>query len=310
MSMDTPAQRLARVGAVVFERGWLSSNNVLITGGEHCALVDSGYVSHAEQTLALVRHALDQRPLDQLINTHLHSDHCGGNARLQEHYPNLETWIPPGQCAAVAEWDPVALTYEPTGQRCERFRFQRLLTPGATLRLGDHDWEIHAAPGHDPHAILLYQAEHRILISADALWQQGFGVIFPELEGTDAFDAAEATLDLIERLAPALILPGHGPMFTELSASLKTARQRLAYFQRAPASHLRHALKVLIKFHLLEKQQVRWLDLLQWAMATPYLRRHLFQERPESVEMELKTLLGELEAAGALELIEDRILNR
>lgn len=310
MSMDTPAQRLARVGAVVFERGWLSSNNVLITGKEHCALVDSGYVSHAEQTLALVRHALGQRPLDQLINTHLHSDHCGGNARLQAQYPDLETGIPPGQCAAVAAWDPVALSYEPTGQRCERFHFQRLLTPGASLRLGDHDWEIHAAPGHDPHAVLLYQAEHRILISADALWQQGFGVIFPELEGTDAFDAAEATLDLIERLAPALILPGHGPMFTELSASLNTARQRLAYFQRAPASHLRHAIKVLIKFHLLEKQQVRWQDLLQWAIATPYLRRHLFQERPESVEVELKTLLGELESAGALEIIEDRILNR
>ena len=42
----------------VFERGWLSSNNVLFTG-DAPALVDSGYVTHAPQTLALVRHALD-----------------------------------------------------------------------------------------------------------------------------------------------------------------------------------------------------------------------------------------------------------
>ncbi len=308
--MDTPAQRLARVGAMMFERGWLSSNNVLITGKDHCALVDSGYVSHAEQTLALVQHALGHRPLDLLINTHLHSDHCGGNALLQRQYPRLETRIPPGQCDAVAAWDPVVLSYEPTGQRCERFRFECLLAPGTTLRLGAHDWEIHAAPGHDPHAILLYQAEHRILISADALWQQGFGVIFPELEGTDAFDATDATLDLIERLAPALILPGHGPMFTNLAASLSTARQRLAHFQRAPASHLRHALKVLVKFHLLEKQRVRWPELLQWSIATPYLCRHLLQERPENVELELRMLLDELASSGALEIIEDQIFNR
>ena len=47
-------------GLAVFERGWLSSNNILLHGaeGEHATLIDSGYVTHAEQTLALVRHAL------------------------------------------------------------------------------------------------------------------------------------------------------------------------------------------------------------------------------------------------------------
>ena len=28
----------------VFERGWLSSNNILFTGGAETALVDSGYI--------------------------------------------------------------------------------------------------------------------------------------------------------------------------------------------------------------------------------------------------------------------------
>ena len=39
----------------VFERGWLSSNNILLCGDQATALVDSGYGSHAPQTLALVR---------------------------------------------------------------------------------------------------------------------------------------------------------------------------------------------------------------------------------------------------------------
>ena len=42
----------------VLERGWLSSNNVLIADAAGAALVDSGYGSHAPQTLALVERAL------------------------------------------------------------------------------------------------------------------------------------------------------------------------------------------------------------------------------------------------------------
>jgi glyoxylase-like metal-dependent hydrolase (beta-lactamase superfamily II) len=75
------------VGVTVLERGWLSSNNILIQGTGPAALIDSGYCTHAPQTLALVKAALGSLPLVTLINTHLHSDHCGGNAALQAAYP-------------------------------------------------------------------------------------------------------------------------------------------------------------------------------------------------------------------------------
>ena len=41
----------------VLERGWLSSNNILIDDEDGCALIDSGYVAHAAQTLQLLQHA-------------------------------------------------------------------------------------------------------------------------------------------------------------------------------------------------------------------------------------------------------------
>ena len=66
-------------GVHVFERGWLSANNVLLLDAHSTTLVDSGYVTHQAQTLALVAQGLQGRVLDQLVNTHLHSDHCGGN---------------------------------------------------------------------------------------------------------------------------------------------------------------------------------------------------------------------------------------
>jgi glyoxylase-like metal-dependent hydrolase (beta-lactamase superfamily II) len=82
----------------IFERGWLSSNNILFIGKERSALVDTGYCTHAAQTLNLVQHELKGRPLDDIVNTHLHSDHCGGNAALQAQYPKVQTSIPSGQC--------------------------------------------------------------------------------------------------------------------------------------------------------------------------------------------------------------------
>lgn len=54
----------------VFERGWLSSNNVLLFDDEATAtLVDTGYVSHRAQTLALVQSALGGRKLTRILNT-------------------------------------------------------------------------------------------------------------------------------------------------------------------------------------------------------------------------------------------------
>ena len=58
---------------LVLERGWLSANNILFFDGDQATLVDSGYVTHAAQTVDLVSHALRGRHLKTLINTHSHS---------------------------------------------------------------------------------------------------------------------------------------------------------------------------------------------------------------------------------------------
>lgn len=297
-------------GITVFERGWLSANNILFHGGGPSALVDSGYATHARQTVALVRQALGERPLDLLLNTHLHSDHCGGNAALQAHYPDVVTWIPPGLAAQVRDWDPVALTYEPTGQHCPRFRMDRLLQPGTGLVLGDRAWQVHGAPGHDQHSVVLFEPRERILISADALWANGFGVVFQELEGEQAFAEVGATLDLIEALQPRLVIPGHGALFTDVAAALQTARRRLQAFIEDPVRHAGHAAKVLLKFKLLQLQRVRYADLERWALATAYfpliLERHFPGREPAAW---IRTLVDDLVAAKAATLVNGELIN-
>ena len=288
-------------GVQVFQRGWLSSNNVLLTDTDSATLIDSGYATHAAQTLALVERALNGRPLDLLANTHLHSDHCGGNAALQARYPALHTRIPPGLADAVQHWRDDGLSYRPTGQTCPPFTITGLLEPGSTQRWGGAEWQVHAAPGHDPHSVILFAPEHRLLISADALWENGFGVVFPELEDTPAFDEVAASLDLIERLNPCTIVPGHGAVFTDVAGALQRARQKLDAFVQMPDKHARYGAKVLLKFKLQEFGSIARTDFLQWASGVPYL--HTLHQRygagaPMAVWLE--QLLADLARSGAL----------
>lgn len=248
------------MGMTVFERGWLSSNNVLFDGPEGTALVDSGYVTHAAQTLALVRHALQDRPLGRLINTHLHSDHCGGNAILQARY-GCHTAIPAADAPKVRAWDEDALSFRATGQQCDRFTFDAVLQAGDAITLGGAPWRVLAAPGHDNHALLLFCLDNGTLIAGDALWENGFGVIFPELAGDSGFDEQAATLDLIARLNPQRVIPGHGTPFTDVAGALARARSRLAYLSADPQRNAENAVKVMLKFLLLERRHIALADI-------------------------------------------------
>ena len=261
-------------GMNVFERGWLSSNCIFFDDGNTSWLVDSGYSTHSVQTLDLVAAKLGPRTLDFLVNTHLHSDHCGGNAALQTKYPELVTIIPPGQAELVRVWDSNGLFYLPTGQLCPKFKFDQTLQSGSSIELGLQKWEVHTASGHDPHAVIFYEPTSRTLISADALWQNGFGVVFPELEGIEAFNEVAATLDLIERLSPSMVVPGHGAVFEYTSEILEIARQKLDGFVKDPVKLARHGAKVLLKFKLLEKQKLLFSEFFQWAASTPCLMQY------------------------------------
>jgi glyoxylase-like metal-dependent hydrolase (beta-lactamase superfamily II) len=294
-------------GITVLERGWLSSNNILIhaaDGEAGAVLVDSSHINHAGQTVALVRHALAGGRLDRIVNTHLHSDHCGGNATLQRAF-GVPVSVPPGHADAVREWDESSLTYEASGQRCERFEIAGTHAPGDEFTAGGRRWQVLAAPGHDPHSVLLFDADHGVLISADALWERGFGVVFPEIEGEPGFDDVGTVLDAIERLPVRVVIPGHGAPFTDVAAALALARSRLASFQADPARHARHALKVLIKYHVMEEQRQPLDELLRWAVATPMLAqlwaRHGVHES-ESPAAWAERFVREMVAGGALAL--------
>ena len=249
----------------VLERGWVSSNNIVFLGKNDTALVDTGYGSHAEQTLALVQLALAGRPLERIVNTHTHSDHIGGNAVLQRAYPGVHTTIPLGEADVITRWDDVALHLGPMGQACERFGFDATFDAGDTLTLGDLPWRVLGSPGHDMESLMLYCEAERVLISADALWENGFGILFPELTGEAApgraFEAQRATLALIEGLKIDWVIPGHGAPFTDVRGALTRAQGRLDYLAADPRRNARNAAKVALSFVLMIEGRLLLADL-------------------------------------------------
>lgn len=239
------------------ERDWLSSNQVVGIDGDEATVVDTGYAKHAALTVELVRRTLADSGarLSRIVNTHLHSDHCGGNRALVDAF-GCSITIPQASAAEVAAWDESTLSFAATGQYCPRFGYDATLRPGDTLRLGGLHWDVHAAPGHDPKSLVFHCERERLLISADALWENGFGIVFPELDGESGFDEQHAVLELIGRLPVERVLPGHGRMFADVDAALERAHARLDAMRSDPGRHARHAMKVLVKFLLLDVERI------------------------------------------------------
>lgn len=258
----------------VIERGWLSSNNVLLFEGESATLVDAGYVGHAPQTVELVKSALAERrastTLGRLINTHSHSDHIGGNAALQAAF-GCKIVIPAGIERMIRDWDTDALLLDAAKQRGDRFAHDAVIEAGSEFEMGGLAWRALPAPGHDMEALVYYCPEKRLLISGDALWQDGFGIIFGELMGRkDALPATRATLEMIGRLGVDIVIPGHGPAFDDFDAAMARAMQRLASFEADGTRMARNAVRACFTFNLLDLQRLREDDLPAYLKSVPF----------------------------------------
>ncbi len=292
----------------VIERGWLSSNNVLLFEGESATLVDAGYVGHAPQTVALVKSALATRRgsprLGRIINTHTHSDHIGGNAALQAEFGSRIV-IPAGIERMVAEWDTEALLLDQAKHQGERFAHDAVIEAGSEFEMGGLVWQALAAPGHDMEALIYHCAERRILISGDALWQDGFGIIFGEIMGVaDALPATRRTMETIARLGVDVVIPGHGAAFADFDGALARAFRRLDSFEADPTRVGRNAVRACFTFNLLDLRRLREDELPAYLKSVPFFHRVNQHMLGFSDDDFASWLLGELLRSRSIDLRE------
>jgi glyoxylase-like metal-dependent hydrolase (beta-lactamase superfamily II) len=214
--------------------------------------------------------ALAGRGLDRLINTHSHSDHIGGNAALQAAF-GCSIVIPAGIERMVSDWDTNALMLDTALQRGERFAHDAVIEAGSEFEMGGLNWLALPAPGHDMEALIYYCADKRILISGDALWQDGFGIIFGEVMGRkDALPATRSTLEMIGRLAVDIVIPGHGAPFDDFDAAMARALRRLESFEADSTRVGRNAVRACFTFNLLDLERLRENELAAYLKSVPF----------------------------------------
>jgi glyoxylase-like metal-dependent hydrolase (beta-lactamase superfamily II) len=285
----------------VFVRDWLSANHVVLRSDAGCVVIDSGYDKHVPLMLALIasRMGLDGRPLAKLVNTHCHSDHVGGNAALRRAY-GCNIAVPAGEAPLIDAWDERALLYEYADQRAERFAVDEILEPGSTHAWGDIEWRALAAPGHAMGALVFFNDEHRILISGDALWQNGYGIVMPPELDPGALPATRATLEMIATLDARCVVPGHGEPFTDVDAALERAFARTTAFEVDPMRTVRHVLKSLLVFSLLDRERMPLASLPLYVERVGVYREfnaRFFRLDPATLA---EKIVAELEVAGAV----------
>ncbi|MBI3715449.1 MAG: MBL fold metallo-hydrolase [Betaproteobacteria bacterium] len=289
----------------VIERGWLNCNQIVLISPEMNVLIDSGYGRHADTTLALLHEVLQGQSLHWLINTHCHSDHMGGNRALRERYACRVT-IPEGEVRHVVPWTEQSCWSEQMDQYAEEFVFDDTFKAGDSFEAGGCAWQAIAAPGHDMDALMYYAADPGVLVTGDALWQNGLGFVWPETDartGRNLFiDTALATLDVIEKLAPKTIVPGHGAPFIALGPALEKARGKLQAFRQDPARNARHAAKSLFVFALLDKGEMNASDVAAYMQSVPVYGEMCVQYLACSVAQFAEVTVQELLAVKALSL--------
>lgn len=285
----------------VLLRDWLSANHVLLKSRAGHVLIDSGYGRHAPLTLSLLGtpQGLGEAPLARLVNTHCHSDHMGGNAALKARY-GCAIAVPEAEAPSIDAWDEQALLLAYADQRAERFAYDELLRAGKTYLWGDLEWRALAAPGHAMGALVYFNPEHGILISGDALWANGYGLIMPPEIDPRALPATRATLHMLAGLDVRVVIPGHGPPFADVPAALERAFSRTRAYEADPLRTARHALKSILSFALLDQRRLALASLSDYVARVGIYRdfnARFFRLAPSALAEWLVTELEKARAA-------------
>lgn len=208
---------------VIWEQRPFPNSNFLLLDGAQPALIDSGFVAHAEETRRL---ALQQtKQVDWVFNTHWHSDHVGANRLLQGSGTGII-----GSASDADDLEHAAAhccMAEYLDQPVPEYRIDRTVTEGEDLVLGDGEWTVLAVPGHAPGHLALWSDEHRALAVGDTMSAYDVGWVNIMLEGPSAIDAAISSVTRLQEFDADIIFPGHGPLVDNPEPNLAKALQRL-----------------------------------------------------------------------------------
>lgn len=281
--MSRAAERLP--AWVTWQRRPFPDCNLLLLRGGQPALVDSGFVGHAAETAAWVRAHSGHVAL--VVNTHWHSDHVGGNARLQTMGAGIAAGTPDAQ--AVARRDPGCCQAEYLDQPVAPYTVDESLDDGQVVRLGEADWEVVRTPGHTPGHLSLWQPEERLLVVGDALSDYDVGWVNLAIDGPGTAAAALASLHRLVDLAPRVLLPSHGPIPADPGAAFDSALHRAQRLVDDPDGAVWYGARRIFAFALMIRDGIPSDEVEPYLRARAWLAdaARLLRRTPEALAAKL-----------------------
>lgn len=183
---------------------------LLYDNTKECIVVDPGCFNASEE--AEIAQFIEENGLNpiQLINTHAHIDHVLGNAFICRKYniglhlfssdiPMLEMAIRSAEVYGI----PYSPSPEPSG----------FIKEGDTIRFGNSSMDVIFVPGHAPDHIALLNAENKIFIGGDILFQGSIGRT--DLPGGNHDQLISGIKEKVFTLNEDIVVySGHGPETT------------------------------------------------------------------------------------------------
>ncbi|WP_217902953.1 MULTISPECIES: MBL fold metallo-hydrolase [unclassified Rhodococcus (in: high G+C Gram-positive bacteria)] len=260
-------------------------SNLLLIDGATPALVDSGFVAHAEDTAALVQE--HTRHLHRVVNTHWHSDHVGANGLLQARGAGIAASVPDAD--ALARRDPGCCSAEYLDQPVAPYTVDEPLTGETVLRLGDTDWQVVLTPGHTAGHIALWQPDERVLIVGDALSDYDVGWVDRAQDGPDVAAVAASSLRRLAQLMPRTVIPAHGCIPVDPVAAFDNALRRADRLVDDPDGAVWYGIRRIFAFALMIRGGITVADVDEYLNRRMWLTdaARLLRTSPESLSSEL-----------------------
>lgn len=215
------------------ERGYLNANH-FVYRSEKPVLIDTGYVTDfnfTEKMITSLGVKLDD--VRQIINTHCHCDHIGGNRMIQQRSGCDIAMHRIGKhfIDTKDDWSTWWTYYN---QKADFFNCTQALEDGDVIFVGPHEFHVIYTPGHAADGIVLYNPKEKVLLSSDTLWQNDLPVITIRIEGSRALFSLKESLEKIESLDVDRVYPGHGKPFTQLKDSVSLCKGKIELYLKHP----------------------------------------------------------------------------
>lgn len=249
--------------------GFAGGNIGLLVGDEHIVLVDDGLEPFAPALIDAVTEVAG-RPIDFVINTHIHGDHIGGNAALSAEgativaHDNTRSHL-----IADAEFGPEGLPV-------------MTFSDAVTFHVNGHEAFIfHIEAAHTDGDAVIHYRNVNVIQAGDIMFNHLFPFIDLDNGGTvDGYIAGQQRI-LMMADDETIIIPGHGPLATradlarDLDVLIDCKARIKALVDQGKSESEVHAANPLAVYH----EGWNW-DFITTERMTQTLYRDLRSEQP------------------------------